>query len=227
MSETSCTRLAENTGRKNRHLGIIAQLCRAISSQLRHVSTVGKNLLNGNISSICSQNILNFSLLTAEICWRVWGTPAKFNGFRVLASLLQRRGSTEVDQSLHYVRPYPGLVYCIYILGSSLSPDGILPRAKFTLCPATHHRTSLSGYIFGTKACIDNRKKNLLNSNTSSTCPDNMANLGLLKAEICWRVWGTPANFNGFRVFAALLHGALVVGVTKLCGVEQRAPPTH
>jgi len=27
---------------KNRHLGTIAELCRAISSQLRHVSTIGK-----------------------------------------------------------------------------------------------------------------------------------------------------------------------------------------
>jgi len=27
---------------KSRHLGIIAQRCRAISSQLRHVSTIGK-----------------------------------------------------------------------------------------------------------------------------------------------------------------------------------------
>jgi len=25
-----------------------------------------------------------------------------------------------------------------------------------------------------------------------------MVNLGPLAAEICWRVWGTPANFNGF-----------------------------
>ena len=55
-------------------------------------------------------------------------------------------------------------------------------------------------------------QKNLLSSNTSSTCPDNMVNFGLLTAEICWRVWGTPANFNGFRVLAALLHGTLVVG---------------
>jgi len=30
---------------KNRHLDTIAQLCRAISSQLRHVSTIGKNLI--------------------------------------------------------------------------------------------------------------------------------------------------------------------------------------
>jgi len=32
-----------------------------------------------------------------------------------------------------------------------------------------HHRTNLSGYIFVINARIDNRKKNLLNSNTSST----------------------------------------------------------
>jgi len=43
MSEMCCTLLAENTGRKNRHFGTIAQLCRAVSSQLRHVLTIGKN----------------------------------------------------------------------------------------------------------------------------------------------------------------------------------------
>ena len=57
------------------------------------------------------------------------------------------------------------------------------------------------------------------------TCPHNMVNFGLLTAEIRWRVWDTPANFNGFHVLAALLHGTLVVDVTKLCDVEQRAPP--
>ena len=35
---------------KIRHLGTIAQLCRAISAQLRHVSTIRKNLLNSNVS---------------------------------------------------------------------------------------------------------------------------------------------------------------------------------
>jgi len=46
MSETCCTRLAENTGRKSRQKSPsgypIAQLCRAISSQRRHVSAMGK-----------------------------------------------------------------------------------------------------------------------------------------------------------------------------------------
>ena len=67
--------------------------------------------------------------------------------------------------------------------------------------------------------------KNLLNSNTYSTCAHNMVNFGPLTAEIGWRVWGTPANLNGFRVSAALLHGTLVVGVSETCVVEQRAPP--
>jgi len=31
--------------------------------------------------------------------------------------------------------------------------------------------------------------------------------LGPLMAGIVSLVWGTPANFNGFRVLAALLHG--------------------
>jgi len=47
--EMCCTRLAENTGRKkvvkNRHLGTIAQICQAVSSQLRHISTIGKKLV--------------------------------------------------------------------------------------------------------------------------------------------------------------------------------------
>jgi len=82
--------------------------------------------------------------------------------------------------------------------------------------PSGHHRTTLSGYIFANKACIDNRKKSLLNSNVSPTCPPhNMVNFGPLAAEICWRVWSTPAHFNGFRVLAALLHGTLVVGVSQ------------
>ena len=71
--------------------------------------------------------------------------------------------------------------------------------------PSGHHRTTLSGHIFATKAHIDNRKK-LLSSNISATCPYNMVNVGPLAAEIVSLVWGTPANFNGFRVLAVLLH---------------------
>ena len=80
--------------------------------------------------------------------------------------------------------------------------------------PSRHHRTISLGCIFATKAYINNRKK-LLSSNTSSTRPRNMVNFGPLTAEIGSGVWGTPANFNGFRILAPLLHGTLVVGVSQ------------
>jgi len=106
-TSTCCTRLAANTGlsgpkkvAKNRHLGTITQLCRAISSQLRHVSTIGKNLLSSNISSTCPHNMLNFGPLAAEIVSLVWGTLGNFNGFRVLAELLQGTLVVGVSQTL-------------------------------------------------------------------------------------------------------------------------------
>jgi len=101
MSEMCCTRLVENTGRKNRHFGTIAQLCWPVSLQLRHVSTVGKeNLLNTDTSSTRRHNAVNFGILMAEICWRVWGTSANFNGFRVLAALLHGTLVVGVSQTL-------------------------------------------------------------------------------------------------------------------------------
>jgi len=73
---------------KNSPSGHHRTICRAISSQLRYISTIEKNLLNSNISSTCLHNMVNFGPLTAEIGSLVWGTPANFNGFRVLAALL-------------------------------------------------------------------------------------------------------------------------------------------
>jgi len=49
---------------------------------------------------------------------------------------------------------------------------------------SAHHRTTLLGYIFATKACMDNLEKNLLSSNISSTCPYNMANFGPLATRL-------------------------------------------
>jgi len=40
-----------------------------------------------------------------------------------------------------------------------------------------------------------------------------MVNFGPLAAEMDPVVWGIPANFHGFCVLAALLHGTPVVGV--------------
>jgi len=81
--------------------------------------------------------------------------------------------------------------------------------------PFRHRCTTLSGYIFANEAHIYNRKKNLLSSNISPTYPYNIVNFGLLAPEIVSLAWCTPANFNGFRVLAALLHGTVVLGVSE------------
>jgi len=77
----------------------------------------------------------NFGPLTAEICWRVWGSLANFNGFCVLPSLLQQCRSPEANQTLNDVWPFPGLVHYIYVFGA-VAPDGILLVAEFTLHPS-------------------------------------------------------------------------------------------
>ena len=106
-----CTRLAGNAGRriwsKIRHVGTTAQLCRVISSQLRHISTIGKKLLNSDVFSTCPHNMGNFDPLVVEICWRVLGTAANFNGFRVLASLLHGTLVLGVSQTLRVEQRAP------------------------------------------------------------------------------------------------------------------------
>jgi len=83
-AEMCCTRLAENTGHKNcqkvRHLHTITQNCWTISSQQRHVLTIGKKLVK-------QQYLLHMSSLyglPAKIGSGVWGTTANFNGFCLL-----------------------------------------------------------------------------------------------------------------------------------------------
>jgi len=105
-SEMYCTQLAKiqdaKKSPKNCHIGTIAQICRAVSSQRRHVSTIRKNLLNSNISFTCPRNMVNLGPLTAEVGSGVWGTPANFNGFRVLAALLHGTLVVGVSQTLRH-----------------------------------------------------------------------------------------------------------------------------
>jgi len=90
-----CTRLAGNAGRnkspKNRRLGTIAQL---VGLYLRNEATYRQQYL---IHMSPHYGELQLTI-AAEIVSLVWGTPANFNGFHVLASLLQRRRSTEANQ---------------------------------------------------------------------------------------------------------------------------------
>ena len=101
MSEMCCTRLAGNTGRKKSRLRTIAQLRQAIYLRNARINN-RKNVLNSNISPTCPYNTVNFGSLTVETCWRVWGTPANFSGFRVLAALLHGTLVVGVSQTLRH-----------------------------------------------------------------------------------------------------------------------------
>jgi len=80
--------------------------------------------------------------------------------------------------------------------------------------PSGHHRTTLSGYIFATKARVDNRKKFVKQQYVLQMCPQYSE----FRPTGDWDRFtslGTPANFNGFRDLAALLHGSRVVSVSQ------------
>ena len=66
-----------------------------------------------------------------------------------------------------------------------------------------HQCTTLSGYIFAINACIDNRKKTLLNSNISSTCLHSMVIFSTLTAKIVGEFWAFQQIST---VFTSWLH---------------------
>jgi len=109
--------LAENTGCKN-----IAKnspsvhhctTCWAISSQLKYISTIRKNVKQQyllHMSSLCAE----LRPLTADIHSGVWGTQQISTGF---ASCL--RYCSDVAHRRPTKLPSPGLVHYVYIFGGS------------------------------------------------------------------------------------------------------------
>jgi len=149
-----CTLLAEKYRtrklRKNRHLRTIAQGCQSISSQLRHVLTIGKKILK-------QQYLLHMSSQYGDPRptngWDRFGSlghPTNFNGFRVLASLLHQHRSTEVNQTLHGVWPSSGLVHYRYILG--LFPLTEFCQVQNSLCVQVLHSPILAALLHDTRA---------------------------------------------------------------------------
>jgi len=100
-------------------------------------------LLNSNLSSRCPHNMANFGLLAAEIGSLVSGTPANLNGFRVLASLLQRRRSSETNRNLHDVCPSPAPVHYIHC-------RGLLPLTEFYHVQNSLYAQVLTALLHGT-----------------------------------------------------------------------------
>ena len=152
---TDCMRLAENTGRKkvakNRHLGTIAQLCRAISSQLRQASTIGKKLVK-------QQYVLHMSPQCGELRptsgWDRFtslGYPCKFPLVLRLGSVTARHLVVGVSQTLrrwtedatyirqgdHHVGHWPTLLVSWIKVRTSYCDLLVLRRLLFLMVCAT------------------------------------------------------------------------------------------
>jgi len=67
--------------------------------------------------------------------------------------------------------------------------------------------------------------KNLLNSNTFSTRPDNMVNFGSLAAEIGLLVRGHPSWLQRVSLLGSVTARHSSSGRQQNCGDEERAPP--
>ena len=92
----------------------------------------------------------NFGSLAAEIGLVVWGTPANFNGFHVLASLLQRRRSPEANQTVHDVCSSPELLHYIHFWGSC--PLTEFRQVQNLLCVQVLRSPILAALLHGTPA---------------------------------------------------------------------------
>ena len=66
---------------------------RAISSQLRHASTIGKKLVKQQYLPTCRHNMVNVGVLAAEIVSLVWGAP----GVSVPSGLFSRGNATHTS----------------------------------------------------------------------------------------------------------------------------------
>jgi len=100
---------------KNRHLGTIAQICLAISSQLKHVSTIGKTVKEQYFLHMCLQcgelRPTNGCDLLGSL-----GHPSKFQRVSRLGFVTAATSLTGLEShiSVHDVSPSPALVDYIY-----------------------------------------------------------------------------------------------------------------
>jgi len=176
--------------------------------------------------------MVNFGPPAAEICWRVWSTPANFNGFRVLAALLhgtlvvsvsqtlRRRteGAIYIQQGGHHVGHWPTFLVLLFFLKVQNAKK--LP--KIVIWAPSHNFVGPFLRKWGT---YRQSEKNLLSSNMSSRCLHNMVTFGPLAADIGLPVWAPQLISTAFASWQRYCTAVKYWASAKLYGVEQRAPP--
>ena len=157
-------------------------------------------------------------------------TPANFNGFRVLASLLHRCRSTEVSQTLHDVWPSPGLVH-IYISGGCC-PLGEFFQVQNSVCVQVLRSLILAALLHGTRVVGVSEALGAFGRGYVTTIFDRMAiTLGICPhssfcliivlpsgviSHRCW-LWLNRISLwrhlmNDFHLRVAIRHNGEVIG---------------
>jgi len=121
---------------KNRHLGAITQLCRAVCLELRHVSTIATKLVKQQYLLHMSPQYGELQTTSGGDRFRSLGHSSKFQrvsrlGFVTAATLLTG-GQPNFARCLAI--SWAGTI-CIHFW-VLLPPGGILPSTKFTLRPS-------------------------------------------------------------------------------------------
>ena len=162
--------------------------------------------------------MVNFGPLTAEIGSVVWGSPANVNGFHVSASLLQRRRSSEANQTLHDVWPSPW-AGTLHMAGRSsrwasahISSLLLLQRFCYTYDSCTaetmlsfRHWTGVSGTRTRARASVTMSRRTTTSfemypfaidarSDAASASVNNSTRLPLSKPRACTRQLRKPAS---------------------------------
>ena len=171
------------------------------------------------ILSVIWRSLWNLSLIFWKM-WRILSTIYWYTFQSMWLIIMAALG----NMANHYIFALWLLLSSFFLFLCSLS---IIGRRKIRhLGTITQN---LSGYIFTTKAHIVNRKK----AAKQQYLLQMHLQYGQLRPTSGWErsgswvVWGTPANFNGFRVLAALLHGTPVVGVSQTLALHKRRPSTR
>ena len=94
MLHAACGNAGPKKSPKIRYLSTIAQLYPTISSQLRHVSTIGKELIKQQCIPTCPHSMVNFGPLAAEIVSIVLGHPSKFQRVSHLGYVTARHSNS-------------------------------------------------------------------------------------------------------------------------------------
>ena len=143
-----CTRLAGNTGRKNhRHLRTIAQLCRAISSQLRHIyrqseKSVKHQYLPHMLLQYCELRPTNSWDLLASL-----GHPSKFQRVSRLGSVTARHSSSGRQPNCGVEQREPP------IFGRAAITLGIGPHSKLHMDSIYQNTAAMYRFICTITCC--------------------------------------------------------------------------